>query len=377
MARLEALMPVREEGIEGALAALVEVGRKARAFVSMPVIEGITPRALLDPARSSSQGNREGFERRHGIFRLDEIGLPLLDHVVLYGDGCFEGILIRHGRVFLLRQHLTRLWRSAGEIGIPIPYTQEELSGHLLETIQEVAFQPQDNSYIRLVITRGPGDLGINPRKCVGTTLFALVSTIRLYPKEDYERGIPVGIARNIRRPDATILDPRIKSNNYLNNVLALREGCREDNVPECIMLTREGFVAEATVDNVFLVAKARGWETDPARVRLLTPSGNYCLNGITRMIILELARELGYSVEDDARILPLDLVGEDREVFMTGTGAFVMPITRIAGHPVGNGEPGEVTRVLLRRITEAMSDPSLGLALSAGPEEIRRYLGL
>jgi branched-chain amino acid aminotransferase len=369
-------MRPRDENIADALEALIEVGRKARAFVSMPVVNGITPRILQDPERSRSKGSEEGFERRHGIFHLDEIGLTLLDHDVLYGDACFEGILIRNGRIFLLREHLDRFWRSAGELGISIPYRRGELTTHLLETIREVAFQPNDNSYIRLVVTRGPGDLGINPRKCVGSTLFAVVSTIRLYPREAYEKGIPLGIARNIRRPDATILDPRIKSNNYLNNVLALREGCENGAYPECIMLTKEGFVAEATVDNVFLVVKEDGWESNPARVAILTPSADYCLNGITRMMILELARQQGYSIRDSAKILPLDLVGENREVFMTGTGAFVMPIIRIAGHPVGDGQPGKVTRILLERITEAMSDPSLGLSLDAGQQELLRYLG-
>jgi branched-chain amino acid aminotransferase len=369
-------MPVSSGNIDNALAALVEVGKKARVFVSMPIVEGITPRLLLDPERTRSQETGEGFERRHGIFRLDEIGLPLLDHDVLYGDACFEGILIKSGQVFLLREHLERLWRSAGALGIPIPYPPEDLAARLLETIREVAFHPGDNSYIRLVVTRGLGDLGINPRKCVGTTLFALVSTIRLYPPEAYEKGIALGIARSIRRPGASILDPRIKSNNYLNNVLALKEGCEETDTPECVMLTQDGFVAEATVDNIFVVVRRAGWESDPSRVRILTPAGEYCLNGITRGILLELARGMGYSTEESTTILPLDLVGEHREVFMTGTGAFVMPITFIAGHPVGDGRPGAVTRILLNQLKEAMVDPHRGLSLSAGLSEIHRYLG-
>ena len=370
-------MPLPDASSEDPIAALVSAGRKARAFVSMPVVEGITPRVLLDPARSGTCSDESGLERRHGVFQLDEIGLSLLDHDVLYGDACFEGILIRNEHIFLLREHLDRLWRSAGELGIPIPYDRHQLTLHLLETIRQVTFQPSDNAYIRLVASRGLGDLGINPRKCVGTTLFALVSTIRLYPKESYEKGIAVGVARTIRRPDATILDPRIKSNNYINNVLALREGCDGNRIPECIMLTREGFVAEATVDNIFLVIKGEGWKTDPARVRVVTPSGDYCLNGITRETILTLARELGYTADESATLLPLDLAGEDREVFMTGTGAFVMPITRVAGHRIGDGKPGEVTRILLGRITEAMADPRRGLAIGADSAEVRRYFGL
>jgi len=368
-------MPVPDGSHDDPLSALLSVGGKARAFVSMPMVKGITPRVLYDRGQANVKKTEERFERRHGIFQLDEIGLPLLDHDVLYGDACFEGILIRNERIFLLREHLDRFWRSAGELGIPIPYERAELAEHLLATIRQVAFQSSDNSYIRLVASRGLGDLGINPRKCVGTTLFALVSTIRLYPKESYEGGIAIGIARKIRRPDATILDPRIKSNNYLNNVLALREASDGPDVPECLMLTREGFVAEATVDNIFLVVKGEGWKSDSSRVLVLTPCSGYCLNGITRETILQLAREQGYSVEESATILPLDLAGDDREVFMTGTGAFVMPIINVAGHRIGSGKPGEVTRILLSRITEAMANPARGLAVGADPSEVERYL--
>ena len=368
-------MPPLDSTLENAQSALVEVGRKARAFVSMPVLEGVTPKILLDPSRSTAHEATEGLPRRHGVFRLDEIGLPLLDHVVLYGDACFEGILIKHGRVFLLREHLDRLWRSASELGIAVPYSREALTLHLLETIRQVPFEPQDNSYIRLVVSRGPGDLGINPKKCIGSSLFALVSTIRLYPREAYERGITLGIARVIRRPGATILDPRIKSNNYLNNVLALREGCNGDAHVECVMLNEEGFVAEATVDNIFVVLKERGWEKEPSKVRLITPAEAYCLNGITRMTILRLAREMGFTTEESPTLLPLDLVGDNREVFMTGTGAFVMPIVGVAGHRVGDGKPGQITRGLLARITEAMAQPGGGLEVGADAAEVRRYL--
>ncbi|HEV8374725.1 MAG TPA: aminotransferase class IV, partial [Candidatus Polarisedimenticolia bacterium] len=369
-------MPAVDPTVESALDALREVGRKARVFVSMPWVEGITPRVLSIPATASTSETKHGVPRRHGIFRLDEIGIPLLDHDVLYGDACFEGILIKHGRVFLLGEHLDRFWRSARELGIVIPYDRIDLTTHLLETIRQVSFEPQDNSYIRLVVTRGLGDLGINPKKCVGPTLFALVSTIRLYPPEAYTNGIALGIARTIRRPGANILDPRIKSNNYLNNVLALREGCDSSAQAECVMLNQEGFVAEATVDNIFLVLKEEGWEKAPSRVRVLTPSPAYCLNGITRMTILRLAGELGYSTQESPSLLPLDLVGERREVFMTGTGAFVMPITSVAGHRVGDGRPGEVTRILLRRITETMAESGSGLDIQADTETIRRYLG-
>lgn len=353
---------------------LAEVAKRARVFLSMPVVPGITPRPLLDPGRSASQPSSP-IERRHGVFALDEVGLSCLDHVALYGDGCFEGILIPAGRIFLLKEHIERFWASARRLAIDIPYTPAELVGHILETSRQVEFGPSDNGYVRLVVTRGLGDLGINPKKCVAPTLFSLTSTIRLYPREMYETGIEVGLARQIRRPHASVLDARIKSNNYLNNVLALLEGTRTTGTLEALMLTRDGFIAEATVDNIFLIRRNRGWESNPSRVEVFTPRREYCLNGITRALILKFAREAGYRIDDAADILPVDIVGPENECFMTGTGAGVMPIIKVIGKLVGDGRPGPITRKLVEQTRAAMANPDYGLGLRATAAEIEAYL--
>ena len=367
----------RARELERRASVLAEAAARARVFVSMPVVPGVTPRILLDPERSEAHLAHDDslIERRHGTFALDEIGLPCFDHLVLYGDGCFEGILIPGGRIFLLKEHIERLWSSARALEIEIPYGKSELVRHLVEAAREVDFSSSGNGYIRLVVSRGMGDLGINPRKCVGATVFSLTSTIRLYPREMYETGIEIGMAQRIRRADASVLDPRIKSNNYLNNVLALIEGTRENGTLEALMLTRDGYVAEATVDNVFLVRHHPGWEQNPSRIEVLTPRREYCLNGITRALIIAMAREAGYTVDDEADLLPGDMTGPGRECFMTGTGAGVMPITRIAGQDVGDGRPGLVTHRFVEEMRAVQESPEFGLPITATEREIDAYL--
>ena len=359
----------------GAIRALEEVGAKAQVFVSMPVVKGITPRVFVNSAASEGVKTEEPFTRLHGVFGLDEVGLSFLDHAALYGDACFEGILIRNGIVFLYREHMDRFWNSAGGLKIEIPYSKEELSWHILRTFRAVGFKKNESGYIRLIVTRGIGDLGLNPKKCVGATVYAIVSTIRLYPKEAYDIGIELGISKKIRRPGATILDPRIKSNNYLNNVLGLIEGTRNLELFESLMLTADGSIAEATVDNVFCVIKENGHRANPSKVRVLTPVPEYCLQGITRSCIIDFARKSGYKVEEVPDLMPIDLLGSNRECFMTGTGAGIMPIVKVYGHLVGNGKPGEVTKKLLGKIQEAMVNPAFGLDTSADRAQVYRYI--
>jgi len=359
----------------GAIRTLEEVGARARVFVSMPLVKGITPKGLLDHSALERAATREPFRRIHGIFSMDEGGISYIDHAPLYGDACFEGILIRNGIIFLYREHMDRLWRSAKGLRIEIPYSKEELSWHVVRTIQEVGFKKSESGYIRLVVTRGLGDLGINPKKCVAATAYAIVSTIKLYPKEAYQRGIELGLSRRTRRPGSSILDPRVKSNNYLNNVLGLLEGTNNLELFETIMLTEEGNIAEATVDNIFCVIKEKGYRTRPSKVRLLTPVGDYCLNGITRASIMTFARRFGYNVEEVPDLMPVDLLGPDRECFMTGTGAGIMPIVKVCRNLVGSGRPGDITKKLLREIERAMANPRYGLSFSANRAQVRKYI--
>jgi branched-chain amino acid aminotransferase len=367
-------VPRPADEVRRAAEALRGVAQSARIFFSMPVIDGITPLALLDESRTEAHEG-EALPRRHGIFRMDELGLPCLDHGILYGDGCFEGILIADDRIFLHKEHIERFWQSARKLDIHIPYTREELTLHMLETARQVDFPEGSRGYIRLLMTRGLGDLGINPAKCTAATLFSLTSTIKLYPGEMYETGIELGLARDRRRPHASVLDPTVKSNNYINNVMALIEGTSKWNTLESLILTRDGFIAEATVDNLFLIMREPGWEKDPQRVQILTPRREYCLNGITRALVLRFCRDAGYRVDETADILPIDLVGPGRECFMTGTGAGVMPIVRVIGNNIGDGTPGPITRKLVQRIDKAVADPTCGLDLEATPEEVRAYL--
>jgi len=358
-----------------AVTALKAVGQKARLYCSMPVVDGITPLALLNPEKSERIETSEEIERRQGIFRMNEIGLSPLDHDCLYGDGVFEGILIYKGQVFLFREHMERLGRSLELTFIDLPMSLAELTWQVVRTIQQVGFNHDQNGYIRLVVSRGIGDLGINPAKCVGATIYAVVSTIKLYPTEAYERGIKLGLTKVIRRPDQSTIDPTVKSLNYLNNVLALIEGTRGTNLMESLMLNRAGFVAEATVDNIFVIHRAQGWEKNPKQVRIHTPLADYCLNGITRATIMELALAKGYEVVEDGRLMPIEMVGPDREVFMTGTGAGVMPITHVHGVAVGEGKPGPVTRDLVATYRERMADPRYGLKITATRDETYAYI--
>ncbi|MGQ0722639.1 MAG: aminotransferase class IV [Candidatus Eiseniibacteriota bacterium] len=363
------------EQIRAAAEALREVAQRARVYVSMPIIEGITPRVLVDSPDGRVSDDGGGIRRKDGIFRLDEIGVSPLDHVALYGDGAFEGILIRNRTIFRYKEHMDRLDRSLAKIGITLPVDRVTLTERILETCRTVDL-PQGDGYIRLVVTRGIGDLGINPRKCVSPTVFAIVSTIRLYAREAYERGIPLGLARHVRRPSRTILDPNIKGTQYLNNVLALQEGTRDSQLVEVLMLTAEGYVSEATVDNIFSVVKLPGWESDPAKVHVLTPSAEYCLPGITREVVIELARKRGNHVVVRDDLLPIDLVGEGKECFMTGTGCGVMPIIAVGGVTVGDGRPGRVTQTLVQQLQDMMMDPVNGLPLDTPADQIAEALG-
>jgi branched-chain amino acid aminotransferase len=340
----------------------------------MPVVEGVTPKSIVESPHARMTEEPGGLRRVDGIFRLDEAGVSPMDHGCLYGDGAFEGILIKNRSIFLYREHMERLDRSLDSISIELPMDRLSFTRRLLETARAASL-PDGNGYVRLVVTRGMGDLGINPRKCVSPTIYCIVSTIGLYSKELYRKGIRLGLTRHIRRPDASILDPNIKSLNYLNNVLALIEGTRGQELVESLVLTKEGFIAEATVDNLFLGKRNPGWEKDPSKVEVLTPSSAYCLVGITRETVLKLAQKRGYRVAVREDLLPIDLVGPEKECFITGTGAGIMPITSIENVDVGNGTPGPVTRELIEDFEKMVMDPANGLSLDVPDNALAEVL--
>lgn len=262
-----------------------------------------------------------------------EAKVSVFDHGLLYGDGVFEGIRVYGGRIFKMKSHLQRLWQSAERIRLKPVYTPAEIELAMRET---VAANGLKDSYIRLVVTRGAGTLGLHPFKCPRPCTFIIADTIQLYPAELYEKGMRVIVATRPRIP-VECLDPAIKSLNYLNNILAKIEAIDAD-VLEAIMLNTRGEVAECTGDNIFAVKDRR----------ILTPPASAgILHGITRRFVMEtLAPALGLPVEERSMRLD-DLYGAD-EVFLTGTAAEIIGVSAIGGRTVGSGSVGPVTRSLI-----------------------------
>jgi branched-chain amino acid aminotransferase len=260
--------------------------------------------------------------------------VSVFDHGLLYGDGVFEGIRSYNGRVFMLEEHIDRLFRSAKAIALELPLTQAQFVRAVVNTCR--ANRTYDG-YIRLVVTRGVGTLGLNPYLCSKPQVIIIAGTIQLYPKKLYEEGLAIVTVGTMRNHTEAI-NPAIKSLNYLNNVLAKIEAINS-GVMEAIMLNPQGFVAEATGDNVFVV---RGRE-------LLTPP-TWCatLEGITRNVVMRLAGEADLAVRE-APLTRYDLYTAD-EVFLTGTAAEVIPVVNIDRRRIGDGKPGAVTRDLAGR---------------------------
>jgi branched-chain amino acid aminotransferase len=267
-----------------------------------------------------------------------EAVISVFDHGLLYGDGVFEGIRAYHGRVFGLGPHLDRLYNSARAIMLSIPITKEAMQQAVLETLRANGLK---DAYIRLVVTRGVGDLGLDPKKCPKATIFIIADKIKLYPQEFYDNGLRV-ITSSIRRNIPEALDPCIKSLNYLNNVLAKAEASRQ-NAPEAIMLNREGHVAECTGDNIFLVKD---------KTLITPPTSAGALEGITRNVAMDIARNtLKLKVREDL-FTPYHVYVAD-EVFLTGTAAEVVPVTEVDGRTIGTGKPGETTSALMKAFKE------------------------
>ncbi|HEX4123909.1 MAG TPA: branched-chain-amino-acid transaminase [Tepidisphaeraceae bacterium] len=258
--------------------------------------------------------------------------IGVYDHGLLYGDGVFEGIRLYHGKIFAPAAHLDRFFQSAKAIRLAIPYTAQQLREAIELTARTNNFA---ECYVRLVATRGIGNLGLNPASCPKPAVFIIADLISLYPAEMYEKGMAVITARTIRNHPAA-LSPRIKSLNYLNNVLAKIEA-NDAGVPEAIMLNHQGNVAECTADNIFIVRS--GQVQTPA-----TSDG--VLEGITRQTIIGLCHSRQIPLVEKTLQLH-DLYIAD-ECFLTGTGAEVIPVTRIDRISIGPGTPGPITQKLI-----------------------------
>jgi branched-chain amino acid aminotransferase len=267
----------------------------------------------------------------------EQATVSVYDHGLLYGDGVFEGIRVYNGKIFECEPHLQRLLDSAKSIRLDVPYTIAEMKSAIEQTFRANGFT---DCYVRLVITRGPGDLGIDPRKSGKPVVFIITDKIAVYPKEMYETGMAVITSSYIRNhPNAC--PPRIKSLNYLNNVLAKIEA-NDAGVPEAIMLNHLGNVAECTADNIFVAKNGQ----------LLTPSVDQgCLEGVTRRVIMDLCKNLNIPCREG--IVQRQDVYVCDEMFVTGTGAEVMPVTKVDGRQIGDGTAGQLTRRLLHAFRE------------------------
>jgi branched-chain amino acid aminotransferase len=266
-----------------------------------------------------------------------EAKLSVFDHGVLYGDGVFEGIRAYGGKIFQARAHVDRLFESAQAIELKIPLSRQQVLEAMYETMQANA---AGDAYIRLVVTRGAGTLGLDADQCADPAVFIIVDQVALYPKELYETGMAVIIAKT-RRTSATMLPPRVKSCNYLNNILAKIEAV-EAGVPEALMLNADGEVAEATGDNIFIVHDG-GVITPPPAAGILI--------GITRQVVMRLCAKLQIPLQEE-RITPEQVYAAD-ECFLTGTAAEVIAVTKVDDRPIGNGRPGPVTQRLLEAFHE------------------------
>ena len=260
--------------------------------------------------------------------------ISVFDHAVLYGDGVFEGIRLYGGNVFRLEQHLERLWDSARSIMLDIPISREEMTQVVCETCRRNNLR---DGYIRLVVTRGEGDLGLAPWLCPKPTIFCIASRIQMYPEEFYTKGLDIITAATRRVPPDTY-SGRTKSLNYLNNIMA-KINARMGNALEALMLNQDGFVVEATGDNVFLIKKGE----------LFTPPVYMsALRGITRDAVVDIAKGMGLPVRGEPFTL-YEVYTAD-EMFLTGTAAELISVVKVDGRVIGSGKPGPITLKLLEK---------------------------
>lgn len=271
-----------------------------------------------------------------------EAKISVFDHGLLYGDGVFEGIRSYAGLIFKLQEHLDRLWESAHTLMLEIPMSQKQMQDAIIQTLEKNQFR---DAYIRVVVTRGVGDLGLDPAKCKRASVFIITDKITLYPESLYRKGLEIITVPTVRNlPEA--VNPSIKSLNYLNNILAKIEA-KNSGCMEALMLNHQGYVAECTGDNIFMIKNSAN---KPGRkgtypVLMTPPVYLGALKGITRQAIIELAG--AKRIEFIERILTRhDLFNAD-EVFLTGTAAEVIPVVKIDGRVIGNGKPGKSTEIL------------------------------
>ena len=284
------------------------------------------------------------------FYPKSEAKVSVYDHGLLYGDGVFEGIRAYSGIVFKLKEHLERLCRSAHTIRLRIPLTKSEMTRTVLETLRKNKLR---DAYVRLVVTRGIGDLGLDPRKCPKPTVIIIAEPIiQIYGADAKEKGMTAVISW-VKRDSVDATTHEIKSLNYLNSILAKIEA-NDAGVDEAICLDKNGFVCEGTGENIFMVKEGK----------IATPPiSTGALAGVTRQRVMELAEDLGYAVAE-RNITPNELFNAD-EVFFTGTAAEVVPVTEINRRVIGDGKPGSVTKRLMKEFERIVKDPKEGTPIS------------
>jgi branched-chain amino acid aminotransferase len=270
-----------------------------------------------------------------------EARIPVTDHGLLYGDGIFEGIRVYHNRVFRLDAHMQRFAAAARGIALDLPGGITAVREAVLATVRAFG---SDEAYVRLIATRGEGSLGVDPTTCPQPRLICLVDHVRIFPPEKLAEGLDLATS-SLRRPSPDVLDPRIKSLNYLNNVLAKLEA-KQHGADEALMLNAQGMVAEASVANVFVVRDG---------VLLTPPAVDGALEGITRATVMELAAALGIQVREQT-LSRFDFFAAD-EAFLTGSGAGLVPIRSLDGRPIGAGVPGAVFEKVRLAFSEAVAE--------------------
>lgn len=268
------------------------------------------------------------------FYDKEDAKVSVYDHGLLYGDGVFEGIRSYGGKVFRLQEHIDRLWHSAKAIWLQIPITKQEMAKAIEDSLKMNGIE---DGYIRVVVTRGAGTLGLDPNRCSQPQVIVIADHISLYPAELYEKGLEIVTVSTMRNHPAA-LSPRIKSLNYLNNILAKIEGLQAGCI-EALMMNHKGEIAECTGDNIFLVRNGR----------LLTPPIEAgILEGVTRDAVIEVAREAGIEVKE-IPLIKHDVYIAD-ECFLTGTAAEVIPVVKVDSRTIGNGVPGPMTKDLTAR---------------------------
>lgn len=282
------------------------------------------------------------------LVNKEKAKVSVFDHGLLYGDGVFEGIRSYNCLVFKLKEHIDRLYNSAHAILLKIPMAKEQMIKAITDTLKANNLR---DAYIRVVITRGQGDLGLDPRKCKSPTVFIITDKIVLYPDELYRKGLSI-VTVPTRRNIPEALSPQIKSLNYLNNILAKIEAINF-NVEEALMLNQDGFVAECTGDNIFMI-KNHTLITPPAAAGVLV--------GITRQVVLDLSSKLGL-ITKECLITRYDLFNAD-EVFLTGTAAEIIPVVSIDGRIIGYEKPGKFTLDLIKEFRKATGKEGVKYAL-------------